>query len=111
MGENVILTTATPNTYPISLSVGTPPANNPDQAGYATVGDGNCSIQFTDDLFDASRTDYVQPVVWHELGHCSGQHHVLEVGEIMYPMTEAESQYTTPETQRFFSTVHSLIGM
>ncbi len=96
--------------YPIRIKLREPWPEAPDRAGYATVESDRCTIELSNVIYKNADTDYIKPVVWHEMGHCAGLQHVATQGEIMYPSSNKLAAYTQDQISRFYSEVLSSIG-
>ncbi len=71
-------------------------------AGRATLMSSQCTIELGSFLLEASAKNLLQPVLWHEIGHCAGLAHVTDAGELMSPVTLPFSRYTEDHLKRFF---------
>lgn len=87
--------------------------NIPEQtnviAGRATVESGKCTVQISSVVADD--VDLLVPVIWHELGHCSGLDHDPKEGEIMYKTTHGMKAYDDATIQRFFAHMLEASGL
>lgn len=78
-------------------------------AGRATVDGEKCVIQISSVV--ASNPDLLEPVLWHELGHCAGLDHDPKEGEIMYKTTRSMKSYDEGAQSRFFTNVLEASGL
>jgi len=78
-------------------------------AGRATVDDEKCVIQISSVVAD--NYELLEPVLWHELGHCAGLDHDPLEGEIMYKTTRAMKNYDEAKQSRFFAKVLEASGL
>jgi len=111
IGKTAIETTFTEGTAPVFMQKVQAPAENPLRAGYAILESDQCTIQFSTMLFTKERESYLEPVVWHEFGHCAGLEHTATQGDIMSPESERMNQYPTAAIENFFSTIRGAIGL
>jgi hypothetical protein len=100
-----------PQQFQITISKLDPTSDNSSKAGLATYDNTFCKVQINDLIFTDSYSDYVDPVVWHELGHCSGMVHSPNEKDIMYYTARPKSYYTTNAIQNFFSSFANLINL
>lgn len=81
------------------------------RAGYATVTSTSCLVELSKQIFDNQKTDYIESVVWHELGHCSGLSHDVKSGEVMSPVTEPFIAYGSEVLTRFMQEMKTSAGL
>lgn len=115
IGHPVVAVQTDPNSpnYPITIVYGTPQNTSPSSnlAGEATVSDENCLINISPKVFDPEYKDTLEPVVWHELGHCAGLVHVPTTGQIMYPTTSNFESYQPTALTNFYLNVLQSSGL
>lgn len=69
--------------------------------GVAWVSETPCRMQIADRTFYWGQ-DWVNSVVWHEIGHCFGMPHTNDPNDIMYKYAKPLSQYSEAYKQSFF---------
>lgn len=106
-GKTLISLSPLDEGYPISVRLTPPPANKPNQAGYATRSEENCHVDISTQLFDKTRESYQQSVFIHELGHCAGLNHVTTLGSVMYPIAQPFVSYLPTAIDEFVKTFTS----
>jgi hypothetical protein len=72
----------------------------PGVLGIAQVGVSPCRIKLANRLFTFTQ-DWINSVVWHEVGHCMGMEHTSNANDIMYPYANPLSWYTQEIIQDF----------
>lgn len=77
--------------------------------GSATTEFSKCTIQILCTLIDHSNEDLLASVVWHEIGHCLGLHHVDEPNDLMYPQSKPFSQYSDDMIDHFINQLLSSV--
>lgn len=78
-------------------------------AGRATVDGEKCVILISSVVAD--NKELLEPVLWHELGHCAGLDHDPLEGEIMYKTTGPMKNYDEATQSRFFAKVLEASGL
>ena len=81
------------------------------KAGLATFDDSSCKVELNNLIFQSDYSSYLEPVVWHELGHCAGMEHNPKSGELMYHIASPQSLYTEEAIHRFWSAFSGLTGI
>lgn len=69
--------------------------------GVAWVSENFCRIQIAERTYKSGQ-DWVNAVVWHEIGHCVGLEHADIEDDIMYPFGQGLSRYSQMAKKRFF---------
>jgi len=69
--------------------------------GVATVGGHQCKIQIAYRTFSYPQ-DWIDSVVWHEIGHCFYLEHSTDDEDIMYKYARPLSWYSTEVLSNFF---------
>lgn len=81
------------------------------RAGFATVKTTDCKIEISDALFTNNKSDFLYPVVWHEIGHCAGLDHSSEEGAIMAPTTSILASYPSNIITKFIDRMRESAGI
>jgi hypothetical protein len=81
------------------------------KAGLATYNRVSCKVELNEVVFSEDYKDYFDPVLWHELGHCSGMEHDPKEGEIMYHIASPKNFYKTDAITRFVNSFDGLIAL
>lgn len=81
------------------------------RAGFATVNSAECQVEISDMLFTTQKAEFLYPVVWHELGHCSGLPHTKSEGDIMSPSTSVLAAYPATLIGKFIESVKESAGL
>jgi hypothetical protein len=74
-------------------------------AGQATIFNNHCTIEIA--RFVVESDWLFQAVLTHELGHCAGLMHVIDLRQVMSPTTISWDQYSGDALERF---KHDFIG-
>ena len=89
-----------------------PTPETSSRAGLATYDERSCDVELSTTLFTEGFSRYLEPVLWHELGHCSGMGHDSKDTELMYRLASPEGSYGSDAIDRFmlsFATLTHLI--
>lgn len=78
------------------------------KAGLATYTGAFCKVELNEVVFTEDYKSYVDPVLWHELGHCSGMEHDPKEGEIMYHLASSKDFYQASAITRFMDSFTKL---
>lgn len=98
------------NQFQITITVMNSESSGNSKAGLATYDQEFCNVEINDLVFTESYKSYFEPVLWHEIGHCSGLSHDKNSGEIMYYLASPEDEYTEEAFKNFFSNLlHSTL--
>ncbi|MFM8315565.1 MAG: hypothetical protein ACKOA8_14880 [Deltaproteobacteria bacterium] len=81
------------------------------KAGLATYNGSYCLLELSPLVFEESYQSYLQPVLWHELGHCAGMEHDKSVEEIMYYLARPKGFYSDSAISHFFNSFTSLTSL
>lgn len=73
--------------------------------GVAKVGDSPCEIRIAHRTFTYTQ-DWINSVVWHEIGHCFNLMHTTNPEDIMYRYAAPLSDYSNAILQDFFRRLH-----
>ena len=111
VARTVVAQTVSENAYPITIRMVDGWKEAPSRAGYATVSADGCVIELSGVVFTEARTDYVRPVVWHELGHCAGLTHTTSSGEVMSAASAPLPSYSTEALDRFYRAFLASAGL
>jgi len=69
--------------------------------GVAWIDEVPCRIQMADRTYVFGQ-DWVNSVLWHEIGHCLGMDHHPDSEDIMYKYAKPLPQYSKESLQEFF---------
>lgn len=75
-----------------------------EHAGQACVDCDPCLItlgEYDDGIFPIR--ERLIPIVWHEVGHCLGQEHILDAGDVMHPQAPVLRAVTPAKQSAFFA--------
>lgn len=97
--------------FKIQIRMVTPNEGTKTRAGFATVYSDLCEVEISSALFESGSPDYLEPVVWHELGHCAGLSHDPSPGEVMYKTTAPNGSYSSDSLMKFFDAVKASAGL
>jgi hypothetical protein len=97
--------------YQVTIQLTDPWPDAPLRVGFATVGTDHCLVQLSRKIFEDGMQDYIKPVVWHEIGHCTGLVHVPQQGEVMYMSSVGLQNYTQEALDRFFNSIRQASGI
>lgn len=100
-----------PTQFQITITKAVPTSESSNRAGLATYNDKTCLVELSSLVFTDSYENYLEPVLWHELGHCSGMNHDPNVGEIMYRLASTLDYYSQNSIQRFMESFKSLTSL
>lgn len=98
-----------PNALPLTLEQHDPWPNEPLTAGITYREDRTCRIALSTELFKQIREDYVDSVIWHEVGHCAGLKHDPKDGSIMYATARPFRLFKESAIQDFFGEVRNIV--
>ncbi|MBM4304771.1 MAG: matrixin family metalloprotease [Deltaproteobacteria bacterium] len=94
-----------PSQFQLTITRMTPEGRNVSQAGVATYNGTFCKVELNELVLQSSYSSYFEPVLWHEIGHCSGMEHVENSKEIMYPFANPRSFYSETSISSFFQSL------
>jgi len=80
-------------------------------AGRATLEIDFCRIELAKFLVENPDRQLLEPVLVHEIGHCTGLKHEDSAGELMSPITFSLPEYDVDEFSRFFDSVRGAVGI
>lgn len=109
-GEELILESNTKG-FPITIKKVDGTTWPKSRAGYAILTDSSCTVELSKQIFINERADYIESVLWHELGHCSGLAHDSGNGEIMSATTAPFSSYSSEAVSRFLLEIKNSAGL
>lgn len=81
------------------------------KAGLATYNGVFCKVELNQLVFESGFGSYLEPVVWHELGHCAGMEHDPKAGELMYYLASPKNLYSTDALSRFWNNFSGFTGL
>ncbi len=110
-GEEMVSETSQDANFTIDISKVSASSWPTSRAGYATVSSAHCQVEISDMLFTDQKAEYLHPVVWHEIGHCSGLPHSKSEGEIMSPTTSVMAAYPTNQIGKFIESIRESAGL
>jgi hypothetical protein len=110
IGEVVVSLTSTDG-FPVYYQFTPTDDSNNTMAGLTTLTSDKCTTQLFSKLFEPANAGYVDLVVRHELGHCTGLGHVATHGEIMFAVAAPFSTFTTAADDRFYSDFLAKAGL
>lgn len=73
--------------------------------GVAWIFEKPCRIQISERTYFYGQ-DWVDSVVWHEIGHCLGMPHSTDKESIMYRYSKPLSMYTQESLHNFFRRIY-----
>jgi len=113
LGTDVFFFDERPSHFQIVISLLSAEDKNSSKAGLATYDGTFCKVELNESVFSESYRSYLEPVLWHELGHCAGMDHDPKLGELMYYLASPKNFYTVDAISRFmevFRNLTSLVG-
>lgn len=111
LGTDVFFFDNTPSHFQIVISLLSTEDKNSSKAGLATYNGTFCKVELNESVFSASYSSYLEPVLWHELGHCAGMDHDPKLGELMYYLASPKSFYSVDAISRFMEMFKSLTSL
>lgn len=108
-GKTLVSIEPNPAGYPITFAFVDAPESAQTRAGYAIQEEETCRIELSSFLFDGSRNEYIESVVFHEVGHCAGLGHTGGNGDIMSATTNRFVSYNEDKLTQFFSSFFTAI--
>ena len=112
MGSEVFYFDDRPGQFQITITKVDPTPETSSRAGLATYDERSCDVELSTTLCTEGFSRYLEPVLWHELGHCSGMGHDSKDTELMYRLASPEGSYGSDAIDRFmlsFATLTHLI--
>lgn len=94
-----------PGQFQLTITRMAPAGENTSKAGLATYNGTFCKVELNELVLQTSYSSYFEPVLWHEIGHCSGMEHVQNSGEIMFPYASPKSFYSESAISSFFDSL------
>lgn len=109
-GQILVSDDSNQNGLPIFFRKVQAPKENRRRAGLAIISSEDCTIELSDMIFKGLTTEYVTPVVDHEIGHCAGLEHTSSEKDIMSATTLRLNEYPPSAITFFFSSFKSILG-
>ena len=97
--------------YGIVVKKNDPSQDVENRAGFALVSPQNCNIDLSSVIFNSDKTEYIRPVIFHELGHCAGMNHSEDESDIMFKATVPNSSYTEEAISKFTKAFRAAAGL
>jgi hypothetical protein len=94
-----------PAQFQLTITRMAPYGENASRVGLATYTGTFCKVELNEIILQNSYSSYFDPVLWHEIGHCSGMEHVKNSGEIMFPSASPKSFYSESAISSFFDSL------
>ena len=91
-----------PNSFKITITKMDYQSNS-KYLGRATITEGTCLVELNEVVLEDSYSSFFVPVLYHELGHCTGMGHNPNEGEIMYYVGSSIDFYSQDAFNRFFN--------
>ncbi|MSP18073.1 MAG: hypothetical protein EXR74_00735 [Bdellovibrionales bacterium] len=108
MGSEVFYFDDRPSQFQITITKVDPSPETSSRAGLATYDERSCTVELSRMLFTEGFSSYLEPVLWHELGHCSGMGHDSKDTELMYRLASPQESYGSDAIDRFMRGFASL---
>ncbi len=96
--------------YLIHIERSNPWPNEPLTAGITMRDDDLCSVALSTELFKSERANYVDSVVWHELGHCAGLTHNPTEGSMMFATAKPFTFFSSDALRSFIQDVEKSLS-
>ena len=113
LSDKPLLTTTgdpTLKTYLIHVTRSNPWPDEPMTAGITMREDEVCHVELSTELFKSEREDYVDSVVWHELGHCAGLRHNPKAGSMMFATAKPFTLFSNDSLKSFILDVENSLS-
>jgi len=104
-----ILVSTKSNGYPIVIKMVSP--ERAISQGHAWTELNECRIEISSEVFLINQPDYLDSILWHEIGHCLGLGHEDLENELMYQESRPLSAYSTGSIERFFKRLLSSVNI
>ncbi len=101
LGSAVFYFDNRPAQFQITITKFSSSTDSSSKAGLATYDESFCKVELNELVFNARFSSYLEPVLWHELGHCAGMEHNSSSGEIMYFLASPKDSYAEAAITRF----------
>ena len=98
-----------PDAFPVTIEMHAPWPNEPLTAGITYREEESCRIALSTELFKSVRQDYVDSVIWHEVGHCAGLSHDPKEGSVMYATARPFKLFKETALKEFFGELRNVL--
>lgn len=97
--------------FQITVTKMKPDNGNTSRAGFATYDGVFCTVELNEIVLGEAYNAYFEPVLWHEVGHCSGMTHNEKSGELMYYIASPKEFYRADAFSNFYSSLLKLTSI